>query len=122
MVKVSKKVSKKKTTVKKNKPNYKWDTWLNGRNHTLKAGKDFTCTAKSFAHYMRKRGIVAGKKVEIEYMDNGDLRVKAAGKYTGVQTNPLQTGKKTGTTAQKTTKKKTTKKKVSKKTKKKAKA
>lgn len=114
--KTTKKVVKKST---KEKPNYNWDKWLNGKRHTCKSGSDFVCTPTSFVHYARKRGIVAGKKVSAEFLDNGDVILQAAGKYTGVQTDPLQL--KSKKSSKKTTKKVSKKKKTSKKTTKKKK-
>lgn len=112
-----KKVAKKPTKKAKSEgPNYKWDTWLNGKKHTLKSGKDFVCTPKSFVHYLRKRGIQRGKTVNVEYLDNGDVRILGTDKYTGVQTDPLQLkGGKKKSAKKKTTKKKVTKKKSAKK-------
>lgn len=91
-------------------PDNMWDKMLNGQRHVYKSGTDYICTTKAFIHYCRKRGIVAGWKLEVEVLDDGAaVAIKKGGKYDGVQSNPLQ-HKEEGQTQKKSKKKGPTKK------------
>lgn len=55
---------------------YPWEKWLDGRRHTLKPGKDFSCTMRSMVVYLYTRAKLKGCSMEVIEV-KGNLSIKA---------------------------------------------